>query len=241
MTVEECFTYIDRMLEDEASFMNWLADKQRLEQGVLNHQRKALGKMLDHPAFPEFCRIIGAEPNEWGQESEHADYEVSIFEEFLVERERKAAEASIRGPTDAEIQEIRALDVHANAETQIALELHCACAVFLRSINCWVCVLVMALTEETGSAASDLPGDVSFRALEASPMHAAKSVCRNLAQDFLAVSEEPKLPPGFSQRVVEEQKRTLTALVMSPSLCVPVLRALRVCMRTVMIDGLRQE
>ena len=145
LTLQEAFTYIDKMLEDEASFRNWLSEREKLERGVRNDQQKALASMLQHPLFPEFCKIVGAEPGEWGQESQHADYEVSIFEEFLVERERKKAEASIPAPTEEELKAIRAADFPANAETQVALSLHdgaVACFVYLELFFAWCVCMV---------------------------------------------------------------------------------------------------
>ena len=121
---QECFTYIDKVHADEAAFKQWLQEKEQLE--AASTAQAALQRMLAHPLFKEFCRVIGAEEGEWGQ-SEHAEHEVAIFEEYLVEKEmkerRRLAEESIRPPTAEEIAAIRMADMPSNAETQLALRL----------------------------------------------------------------------------------------------------------------------
>ena len=76
-------------------------------------------RMKTHELFQVFCAEVGAEAHLWGRDPEQAATELSLFEEWLAEKEQASLAAAAANGASHESQAARLLDVAANAETQL--------------------------------------------------------------------------------------------------------------------------
>ena len=113
--------------------MHVAAEEQRNAAAVTHVER-----MKKHEHFPVFCADVGAEEHLWGQDPEQAATEVSLFEEWLAEKEDALVAAASAHGASLESQAARSMDVVANAETQLEYNavawLQCSCVGILQFV-----------------------------------------------------------------------------------------------------------
>ena len=105
-------------------------------EGVEQQNAAAAGlvdRMKKHELFPRFCEEVGTEAGLWGRDQEHAATELSLFEEWLAEKEQSIVNATLEGGASAENQVAKAMDIASNAETQVeyhvaSLQYVCICS-----------------------------------------------------------------------------------------------------------------
>ena len=108
-------SYVDKIPHDFDMFKKYV-------EGLEQQNAAAAGlvdRMKRHELFPRFCEEVGAEAGLWGQDQEQAATELSLFEEWLAEKEQSLVNAALVSGASAENQVAKALDLAANAETQV--------------------------------------------------------------------------------------------------------------------------
>ncbi|CAE7828762.1 MDN1 [Symbiodinium sp. CCMP2592] len=116
--LQDVFSYIDKVTTDFEMFKTYVhgIEQQNTAAAAL------VQRMKQHELFPRFCEEVGAEAGLWGLEAEHAPTELSLFEEWLAEKEQSLINAAMVNGTSAEHQATKAMNVAANAETQVEEE-----------------------------------------------------------------------------------------------------------------------
>ncbi|CAE7826818.1 MDN1 [Symbiodinium microadriaticum] len=112
---EDVSSYVDKIPHDFDMFKKYV-------EGLEQQNAAAAGlvdRMKRHELFPRFCEEVGAEAGLWGQDQEQAATELSLFEEWLAEKEQSLVNAALVSGASAENQVAKALDLAANAETQV--------------------------------------------------------------------------------------------------------------------------
>ena len=76
---QEVFTYLDRVVSDNANFLRWLEQEAAAKKAA----ESAWGKMRAHPQFGTFCAAVGVSEENWGRPGCDHAAEVLLFEEWL--------------------------------------------------------------------------------------------------------------------------------------------------------------
>ena len=194
--------------------MHVAAEEQRNAAAVTHVER-----MKKHEHFPVFCAEVGAEEHLWGQDPEQAATEVSLFEEWLAEKEDALVAAASAHGASLESQAARSMDVVANAETQLEYNavawLQCSCVGILQFVALLEVLMLchrLQPKEEAMAAIPRPPEDVDGEALgevEEEP----RSLRRSLDGDLQGADGQPggSVIPGVPcvemERIILEQTR----------------------------------